>query len=36
MFPLSETDKYSDVFPAHRPCAGRVAAILENLLEEPT
>ena len=36
MFPLSETDRFSGVLPAQRPRAGPVAAILENLLEDPT
>ena len=36
MFPLSETGKFSDVLPAQRPHAGPVAAILENLLDDPT
>ena len=33
MVPLPETEKFSNVFPAQRP---RAAAILENLLEDPT
>ena len=36
MVPLPETEKFSNVFPAQRPRAGRAAAILENLLEDPT
>ena len=36
MFPLSETGKFSGVLPAQRPRACPVAAILENLLEDPT
>ena len=36
MFPLSETGRFSGVLPAQRPCAGPVAAILENLLDDPT
>ena len=36
MFPSSETGRFSGVFPAQRPRAGPVAAILENLLEDPT
>ena len=35
MFPLSETGRFSGGLPAHRPRAGPVAAILENLLEDP-
>ena len=33
MFPLSETGRFSGVLPAQRPCAGPMAAILENLLD---
>ena len=33
MFPLSETGLFSSVLSAQRPCAGPVAAILENLLD---
>ena len=36
MFPLSETGRFSGELPAQRPRAGPVAAILENLLEDPT
>ena len=36
MFPPSESGRFSGVLPAQRPCAGPVAAILENLLEDPT
>ena len=36
MFLLSETGRFSGVLPAQRPHAGPVAAILENLLEDPT
>ena len=36
MFALSETDKFSGVFPAQHPHASRAAAILENLLEDQT
>ena len=36
MLALSETDKFSSVFPAQHPRAGWVAAILKNLLQDPT
>ena len=38
MFLLSETGRFSGVIPPppHRLRAGPVAAILENLLEDPT
>ena len=36
LFPLSETGRFSGVLPTQCPRAGRVAAILENLLEDPT
>ena len=36
MFPLSETGRFSGVLPTQRPRAGPVAAILENLLDDPT
>ena len=36
MFPLSETGRFSGVPPAQRPRVGPMAAILENLLEDPT
>ena len=36
MFPLSETGRFSGVPPAQCPHVGRVAAILENLFEDPT
>ena len=36
MFPLSETGRFSGVLPAQRLHAGPVAAILENLLVDPT
>ena len=36
MFPLSETEKLSGMFPAQCPGACWAAAILENLLEGPT
>ena len=36
MYPLSETDKYSSLFPAQCPRAAWAAAILENLLEDST
>ena len=36
MFQQSETGRFSGVLPAQRPRAGPVAAILENLLEDPT
>ena len=36
MFPPSETDKFSRVFPAQRRRAGPLAAILENLLADVT
>ena len=35
MFPLWETGRFSGVLPAQHPCAGPVAAILANLLEDP-
>ena len=35
MYVVSETDKFSCVFPAQRLHAGRTTAILENLLEDP-
>ena len=36
MFSLSETGRFPGVLPAQRPRAGPVAAILENLFEDPT
>ena len=36
MFPLSEISIFSGVLPAQCPRAGPVAAILENLFEDPT
>ena len=36
IFPLSETDKLSSMLPTQRPHTGQAAAILENLLEDPT
>ena len=36
MFPLSEIGRFSGVRPAQRPRARLLAAILENLLDDPT
>ena len=36
LFPQSETGRFSGVLPTQCPRAGQVAAILENLLEDPT
>ena len=36
MFPLSETEKFSGLFPTQCLSAGQAAAILENLPEDPT
>ena len=36
MFPLSETDRFSGVFPTQDTHAGQPAAIFENLLKDQT